>query len=221
MRWLPRAEYVYNTSFHSAIKDTPFRVVYGRDPPAIRSYESGDCRVAAVAQSMEERDEFLEEIRLRLEQAQAVAKRVYDKGHRELEFKVGDWVMLRVRHRAPASLPQVSRGKLRPKFYGPYKVIAVVNKVAYRLELPSSARIHDVFHVGLLKPFKGTPPSQPPALPPMHHSVTQPMPAAAVKMRMARGIRQLEDKLLVEGGEMLCGANTMAGGPSKRSGPHA
>ena len=76
------------------------------------------------------------------------------------------------------------------------------------------------------------------------------MPATAVKMRMARGIRQvliqwvdqpasaatwedlhsfmeryphfqLEDKLLVEGGEMLCGANTMAGGPSKRSGPHA
>ncbi|WVZ90411.1 hypothetical protein U9M48_036717 [Paspalum notatum var. saurae] len=140
--------------------------------------------------------------------------------------------MLRVRHRAPASLPQFSRGKLRPKFYGPYKVIAVVNKVAYRLKLPSSARIHDVFHVGLLKPFKGTPPSQPPALPPMHHGVAQPMPTAAVKMRMARGIHQiliqwvdqpasaatwedlhsfrerylhfqLEDKLLVEGGEML------------------
>ena len=51
------------------MKDTPFRVVYGRDPQSIRSYEPGDTRVAAVAKSMEERDEFLADARYRLEQA--------------------------------------------------------------------------------------------------------------------------------------------------------
>lgn len=46
VRWLPWAEYIYNTAFHIALKDTPFRVVYGRDPPSLRSY---DLRVAAAA----------------------------------------------------------------------------------------------------------------------------------------------------------------------------
>ena len=35
-------------------------------------------------------------------------------------------------------------GKLRPRFYGPYKILAVINEVAYRLELPPRARIHDL-----------------------------------------------------------------------------
>ncbi|WVZ78854.1 hypothetical protein U9M48_026502 [Paspalum notatum var. saurae] len=71
LRWLPRAEYVFNTAFRSSPRETPFRVVYGRDPPSIRSYEPGETRVAAVAKTMEERAEFPEDIRLRPEQARA------------------------------------------------------------------------------------------------------------------------------------------------------
>jgi len=191
LRWLPWAEYVYNTSFHSIIRDTPFRVVYGRDPPAIRSYDHGDCRVAAVAQSVAERDEFLADVRARLLQAQYVAKRSYDRHHRELAFQVGDWVWLRIRHRSPASIQGSQKGKLRPRFYGPYKVLTVVNKVAYRLQLPPRARIHDVFHVGLLKPFVGTPPEAPPALPPLHFGAAQAAPARTSRVRLARGVRQV------------------------------
>jgi len=50
LRWLPWAEYTYNTAYQSSLRETPFRVVYGRDPPSLRSYEAGDTRVAAVAQ---------------------------------------------------------------------------------------------------------------------------------------------------------------------------
>jgi hypothetical protein len=50
-----------------------------------------------------------------------------------------------------------------PKYVGPFKVTAQVNDVAYRLELPPSMPIHDVFHVSLLKPYKkGTTPTPPP-----------------------------------------------------------
>jgi hypothetical protein len=59
LRWLPWAEFVFNTAYQTSLRDTPFRVVYGRDPPSLRSYEPGETRVAAVARSMEERDEFL------------------------------------------------------------------------------------------------------------------------------------------------------------------
>ena len=69
LRWLPWAEYTYNTAYQTSLRDTPFRVVYGRDPPTIRSYEPGDTRVAAVAKTMAEREEFLGDVRYRLEQA--------------------------------------------------------------------------------------------------------------------------------------------------------
>jgi hypothetical protein len=54
LRWLPWAEFVFNTAYQALLQDTPFRVVYGCDPPSVRSYELGDTRVAAVAKSMEE-----------------------------------------------------------------------------------------------------------------------------------------------------------------------
>ena len=191
LRWLPWAEFVFNTAFQTALKTTPFTIVYGREPPSIRSYEPGETRVAAVAKSMAEREELLADARARLEQSQDVYRRTYNKHHRELSFAVGDWVWLRLRHRAPASLQGVTKGKLRPRFFGPYKVAAIINDVAYRLELPPRARLHDVFHVGLLKKYVGPPPQAPPPLPPTHHGATQPVPERASKARLARGVRQV------------------------------
>jgi len=85
---------------------------------------------------MTQRDELLADARARLEQAQSIYKRAYDQHHRDVHFAVGDWVWLRLRHRTPASLHGVTKGKLRPRFYEPYRVAAVINEVAYRLELP-------------------------------------------------------------------------------------
>ncbi|WVZ62966.1 LOW QUALITY PROTEIN: hypothetical protein U9M48_012652 [Paspalum notatum var. saurae] len=130
LRWLPWAEFVYNTAYHSK-GDT---VVYGQEPPTIRSYDSGDCKVAVVAQAMEE--EFLADVRARLLQAQEMAKRNYDRGHRDLSFAVGDWVWLCLRHCAPASL-QVAKGKLRPRYYGPYSVLLSI-------QWPTSWNCHHV-----------------------------------------------------------------------------
>jgi len=191
LRWLPWAEFVYNTAFQTALKTTPFAIIYGRDPPSIRSYEPGESRVPAVAKSMAARDELLGDARVRLEQAQEVYNKHYNKHHREVHFAVGDWVWLRLRHRHPASLQGTTKGKLRPRFYGPYRITAIINEVAYRLELPAGAKLHDVFHVGLVKKFVGTPPSAPPAVPPTHHGTTQPVPDRVTQARLARGMRQV------------------------------
>ena len=136
LRWLSWAGYVYNTTYQFLLQETPFRVVYGCDPPTIRSYEPGETRVAAVARDMEEREAFLTDVRYRLEQAQAVQKRHYDKQHRPVSYEVGDWALLRPRHRAPSSLPQSTTGKLKARFLGPYRVVELINDVAMRLELP-------------------------------------------------------------------------------------
>ena len=229
LRWLPWAEYIYNTVYHTAHKDTPFRVVYGRDPPVLRTYESGDIRVAAVAQTMEERDMFIEDVRLRLEQAQAISKASYDRSHRPIQLDVGDWVWLRLHHRPHGPLPDSARGKLRQRYFGPYKIIEKINEVVFRLALPLGTRLHNAFHVGLLKKFVGQPPESPPPLPPTQHGAIIVVPSQALKARLYRGVRQilvqweglppssaswedlasfqtrypsfqLEDKLLLEGG---------------------
>ena len=191
LRWLPWAEFVFNTAFQSSLRDTPFRVVYGRDPPTIRSYEPGESRVPAVARSMEERAEFLADVRYRLEQAQAAHKKYYDAHHRPVVYQVGDWALLRLRHRAPASLPLQATGKLKPRFYGPYRVVELINDVAVRLALPPGARLHNVFHVGTLKKFHGTPPTAAPPLPPLHFGAVALQPERAVRFRLARGVRQV------------------------------
>jgi hypothetical protein len=178
-------------AFQSTLKETPFKIVYSRDPPSIRSYEPGETRIAAVAQHMADRDAFLEDVRARLEQAQAIYKRFYNKHHRDVTFPVCDWVWLRLRHRAPASLQVKTSSKLRPRFFGSYKIVTIISPVAYKLELPPRARLHDVFHVGLLKPFKGTPPDAPPALPPIHHGTIILEPKSGVRARVTRGVRYL------------------------------
>jgi hypothetical protein len=191
LRWLPWAEYIYNTAYQTSLHETPFRVVYGRDPPSIRSYEPGESRVAVVAQEMEAREAFLADVRYRLEQAQALHKKHYDRHHREVSYQVDDWVLLRLRQRAAASLPRTTSGKLKPRYVGPYRVIEVINPVAVRLQLPAGARIHDVFHVGVLKKFIGQPPASPPALPPTLYGAVAPAPTRVLRGRLARGVRQV------------------------------
>jgi hypothetical protein len=118
---------------------------------------------------MEERTEFLEDIRHRLEQAQALQKHHYDRLHREVTYQAGDWALFRLRQWPTTSMPQATTGKLKPRFYGPYLVVELINDVAVRLAPPPQVRLHDVLHVGLLKKFHGTPPQEPPTLPPVHH----------------------------------------------------
>jgi hypothetical protein len=189
--WLPWAEYVYNTAYQTSLQDTLFCVVYGRDPPTIRSYEPGDTRMAAVAKNMEDRDEFLTDVRYCLEQAQAVQKHHYDKLHRPVSYKVGDWVLLPLRHRAAASLPQATTRKLKPRYFGPYRISELINDVAVRLALPPRTRLRDIFHVGLLKKFVGNPPDVPPPLPAIHHGAVVPEPERVVRTRLARGVHQV------------------------------
>jgi hypothetical protein len=147
----------------------PFRVVYGRDPPSLRQFVPGEAVLPVVQTQITSRDEFLAEIKECLEQAQQHYKKFYDARHCEVEFAVGQWVWLRLIHHPIASLDIKGQGKLGPKFYGPFKILERIGDVVYKLQLSVGARLHDVFHVGLLKKFYGEPLAAPPKLPPIHH----------------------------------------------------
>jgi hypothetical protein len=173
------------------LKDTPFKVVYGRDPPSLRDYTQGEIRNQAVEQQIIDRDQFLIDVRERLLQAAQQYKHYYDDKHRALSFDVGEWAWLRLQHRPAAFLGAGAKGKLAPKYYGPFKVLAKIDTVAYRLELPPRARIHDVFHVGVLKKYHGPPPESPPKLPPLFQGRVHPTHVQALRARITRGIQQV------------------------------
>jgi hypothetical protein len=159
LRWLAWAEYCFNTSYQTALRATPFQVVYGREPPAVVPFLPGSAKVAAVDRQLQDRDAFLADIRERLLQAQDQMKEGYDARHRDLEFVVGDWVWLRLQRRMAVAIKEDTPHKLTPKYFGPYQVLARIGPVSCKLKLPAKARIHDVFHVVNLKKFTGTPPA--------------------------------------------------------------
>jgi hypothetical protein len=144
-----------------------------------------------VQTQLQERDEFLAEIRGRLEQAQQHYKLFYDRHCRDMQFTVGDWVWLRLLHQLLASLNNTNRSKLGPKFYGPFQILERIGDVAYKLQLPQGAKLHDVFHVGLLKRYYGGPPTVPDALPAIRHGHACPMPESVLKVRLAKGRHEL------------------------------
>jgi hypothetical protein len=191
LQWLPWAEYCYNTAFQSSLRTSPFRVVYGRDRSLLRQFVRGEAMLSAVQTQMASQDELLAEIKERLEQAQQQSKKFYDTKHREVEFAVGQWVWLRLIHHPISSLDVKGRGKLGPKFYGPFKILERIEDVAYKLQLSVGARIHDVFHVGLLKKFHGEPPSAPAVLPPIHHGRACLEPESVTQARLARGRQEI------------------------------
>lgn len=154
-------------------------------------HDSGASSVAAVDHMLRDWDDFIADIWDQLLQAREAYKRYYDANHRDLVFQPGDWVWLRLLSRPAASLGIRSRSKLSPKFYGPYQVLSKIGDVAYKLQLSSGACLHDVFHVSLLKPYRGDPPSSVPPFPPVHDGHAIPTPTTVLRVRLSRGVREV------------------------------
>ncbi|PKA64490.1 putative mitochondrial protein [Apostasia shenzhenica] len=199
LTYLPWAELSYNTSYHSAIGCSPFQVLYGRLPPPIHSYEDNSTSVEAVDVMLSQRDAMLRQLKENLHRTRHRMKQQADKKRRDLQFKVGDRVLVKLQPYRQSSLKRQTYSKLRRRYYGPYEILERVGSVAYRLALPNPSRIHPVFHVSLLKPYKQNPRFHPTQLP-EGLAEGQPLvqPLAILRKRMVHQESRVEEQLLVQ-----------------------
>ncbi|KAI5349880.1 hypothetical protein L3X38_002771 [Prunus dulcis] len=144
---LPLMEFAYNNSYQASIRMSPFDALYGkRRRTPFYWDEVGENRLE-VADDVERTKEQVKIIRERLKTAQDRQKSYANNRRKDLQFEVGDWVFLKL---SPwkGVVRFGRRGKLSPRYIGPYEIVERVGPVAYRIALPPDlSRLHDVFHV--------------------------------------------------------------------------
>ena len=148
---LPLIEFSYNNSYHSSIKAAPFEALYGRKCRSpICWAEVGDVQLSGPDIVFETTDKIVQ-IRDRLKAARDRQKSYADPKRKDFHFDVGDKVLLKV---SPwkGVMRFGKKGKLSPRYIGPFEIIERVGAVAYKLNLPEElSAIHNVFHICNLK----------------------------------------------------------------------
>ncbi|GKE28679.1 putative reverse transcriptase domain-containing protein [Tanacetum coccineum] len=144
-------EFSYNNSSHSSVRCAPFEALYGRKCRLpIMWAEVGEGQLIGP-ELVQETTEKILQIKDRLKAACDRQKSHADKRRKPLEFSVCDYVSLKV---SPwkGVVRFGKKGKLAPRFVGPFEIIEKVGLVAYQLDLPKELNgVHDTFHVSNLK----------------------------------------------------------------------
>ncbi|WVZ75751.1 hypothetical protein U9M48_023783, partial [Paspalum notatum var. saurae] len=148
---LPYAEFSYNNSYQASIKMSPFQALYGRRCRTPLHWDQPGEKQLFGPKIIEDAERQVRMIRENLRIAQTRKKSYADNRRRDLEFAVGDYVYLKVSPIRGLRRFKV-KGKLAPRYIGPFKIIDRKGEVAYQLELPDRlSGVHDVFHVSQLK----------------------------------------------------------------------
>ena len=150
---MPLAEFAYNKSYHSSIGMALYEALYGRRcRTAICWDEVGESRLSKV-ELIDQTKETTDKIREKLQAAQDRQKSYAIIRCRPLAFDVGKHVFLKV---SPwkGSLRFGHKGKLTPRYIGPFEILQRIGPVAYRPALPQTLQgIHDVFHILQLRRY--------------------------------------------------------------------
>ncbi|XP_020967649.1 uncharacterized protein LOC110266920 [Arachis ipaensis] len=139
---------------------TPFKALYGRDPPSLVRYELSHEDEPSLQELLVARDKLLDQLKLNLGRSQQFMKHFADRHRRHLEFQEGDLVLVKLHPYRQHSVALRKHQKLGLRYFGPFKIGRKISEVAYQLELPPEARIHNVFHISTLKKFRGDQESQ-------------------------------------------------------------
>nr|GEW82398.1 putative nucleotidyltransferase, ribonuclease H [Tanacetum cinerariifolium] len=136
-------EFAYNNSWHASIKCAPFKMLYSRKCRAPICWDQVGERVIEEPEMIEMTNAKVTVAKEKLKEAYTSQKSYADKHRRSLEFQPSDHVFLKV---SPARRVRrfSIKGKLSPRFIGPFEILDRVGEVSYRLALPPQlSHVHD------------------------------------------------------------------------------
>jgi hypothetical protein len=146
-KWLPYAEFTLNNWVNQSTKHSAFELIYGYTP----NWEAIDLegRVPTAGNWIKNAEEKRKEAQAAMEMAREIMAKSYNEGKKMFpDLEEGQEVWLNTKN---LKLDQPSK-KLGRKWIGPYQIVKKLGDLNYQLKLPQSMKIHDVFHVHLLKP---------------------------------------------------------------------
>jgi hypothetical protein len=148
---LSYVEFSYNNSYQASLKMELFEALYGRKcRTPLYWNQTGESQVFGL-EILQEAEKQVQIVRENLKTAQSRQKSYADSTRRELIFEVGDFIYLKVPPIRAMKRFKV-KGKLSPRYIGPFKILERKGEVAYQLELPDIlSDVHDLFHVSQLK----------------------------------------------------------------------
>ncbi len=154
---LPMVEMAMNSAKQSSTGMSPYQMVFGREMTLPVDTRLGTGLVStnpAVGDLGTRLREVWDTARKQIEKSQQRQKRNADESRRKEEFKVGDQVMLSTEELRLIGSKELMRSvKFLPKYIGPFRVISVRNRNAYKLELPPKFEIHPTVNISRLKRY--------------------------------------------------------------------
>ncbi|XP_073357824.1 uncharacterized protein [Aegilops tauschii subsp. strangulata] len=178
---------------------TPFEVIYGQLPREFGVDQVEQCSVPDLAAWLREREIMIELLQQQLKLAQDRMKRQADKHRTDKAFEVGDAVLLKLQPFIQSSVAQRPHQKLAFRYFGPYRILARIGAVAYKLDLPASSKIHPVVHVSQLKKAEGAQVQVNSDLPPDNATLqAEHIPAKALELWMIQVAGTLQPHLLIQ-----------------------
>ena len=187
------AEYAHNSQVSSSTGYSPFQGAWGYQPPLFEVQEEAAASPSVRAFLLRCRRTW-QAVRRQIQRAQASqALAANTRRIPEPRYKPGQMVWFSAK-----DLPiKGGKGKLTPRFLGPFPVEKVVNRVAVRLRLPAGLRIHPTFHVSRVKPVSSCAlrPGEPAAPPPrwINGGEAYTVNRILEARRRGRGVRYLVD----------------------------
>ena len=139
-RYLALAEIWYNSSFHSALNTSPFAALHGHEPRHWGIEAASTCKLPQLKEWLEERKHMQQVLAEHLHRARNIMKSQAHKKRADRSFVLGDSVFIKLQPYVQTTVAHRSNHKLSFRYFGPYKIIRVVNPVAYGSSFPPVPR---------------------------------------------------------------------------------